>query len=242
MAADAGPEILGYWVLGLPGSIALVLVTLPVGALLGVYQADVVHFSAFQQLLDQHDGAAGADELPVSTGVFVALQPAVLPLAAVINIVPVLGEELGWRGWLLPRLMPLGALPAILITGVIWGVWHAPLVLLGYNYPDAPGWLGVLAMVVMCTLIGAIFGWLRLRSVSVWPAALAHAALNGAAGTPSVLFAEARAHRHHAGDDPRLERLDRATRARRVPRRHRAVRAGGQVADLRLTTPQPLGA
>jgi hypothetical protein len=57
------------------------------------------------------------------------------------------------------------------------------MVLLGYNYPDAPGWLGLTMMVGMCILVGAVFGWLRLRSNSVWPAALAHAAFNGAAGT-----------------------------------------------------------
>ncbi|HWS32745.1 MAG TPA: CPBP family intramembrane glutamic endopeptidase [Actinoplanes sp.] len=94
------------------------------------------------------------------------------------------------RGWLMPRLMPLGTVPAILISGVIWGAWHAPLILLGYNYPGVPGWLGVAAMITMYTLVGALFGWLRLRSASVWPAALAHAAFNGAAGS-HLLFATA---------------------------------------------------
>ncbi|WP_255266051.1 CPBP family glutamic-type intramembrane protease [Microbacterium hominis] len=111
-------------------------------------------------------------------------------MAAFINLVPALGEELGWRGWLLPKLMPLGAIPAILISGVIWGLWHAPLILLGYNYPGVPGWLGLTAMTEMCIVFGAIFGWLRLRSDSVWPAALAHAAFNGAGGT-YLLFAMA---------------------------------------------------
>ena len=86
--------------------------------------------------------------------------------------------------------MPLGVVPALLISGVIWGLWHAPLILLGYNYPGAPGWLGLTAMVGMCIVFGAIFGWLRLRSDSVWPAALAHAAFNGAAGS-YLLFAMA---------------------------------------------------
>lgn len=182
-------RLLGYSALGIVGSIALVLVALPIGALLGVYPADVVHFSAYQEVLDEQLRSAGVG-LPMSTGTLVALQLALLPLAAVINLVPALGEELGWRGWLLPRLMPLGPVPALLVSGVVWGVWHAPLVLLGYNYPNAPGWLGVLAMVGMCTLVGALLGWLRLRSGSVWPAALAHAALNGAGGT-YLLFARA---------------------------------------------------
>jgi membrane protease YdiL (CAAX protease family) len=180
-------RLIRYGVLAIVVSIALVLVALPVGALLGVYPADFANFSAFQQVLDARAGAA---ELPVSTGALVAIQLVTLPLAAFVNLVPALGEELGWRGWLLPKLMPLGALPAVLVSGVVWGAWHAPLVLLGYNYPDAPGWLGVAAMIVMCTLVGTVFGWLRLRSGSVWPAALAHAAFNGAAGS-YLLFAEA---------------------------------------------------
>jgi uncharacterized protein len=186
-------RVFGYGALGIFVSIALVLVALPVGALLGVYPADFVNFSAFQQVLDKQVGAAGADELPRSPGALIALQLAVLPVAAFVNLIPALGEELGWRGWLLPKLMPLGTIPALLIMGVVWGAWHAPLILLGYNYPDAPGWLGVTAMIGMCVLIGAVFGWLRLRSGSVWPAALAHAAFNGAGGT-FLLFATAGEH------------------------------------------------
>lgn len=178
-------RVLGYAALGIVVPIALVLVALPVGALLGVYPADFGGLSAFRQLLD-----AQAGTLPISPGALVALQLATLPVAAFVNLLPALGEELGWRGWLLPKLMPLGAPSAILISGVIWGAWHAPLILLGYNYPDAPGWLGLTSMIVMCTLVGPVFGWLRLRSGSVWPAALAHAAFNGAGGT-FLLFAQA---------------------------------------------------
>jgi membrane protease YdiL (CAAX protease family) len=186
-------RLIGYSLLGIFVPIALVLVALPVGALLGVYPADFVNFSAFDQLLTDQMEAAGAPALPIPVGALVAIQMATVPLAAFINLIPALGEELGWRGWLLPKLLPLGAVPAILISGVIWGLWHAPLILLGYNYPDAPGWLGLLAMVGMCTVFGAIFGWLRIRSESVWPAALAHAAFNGAAGS-YLLFAMAGEH------------------------------------------------
>ncbi|WP_062436923.1 CPBP family intramembrane glutamic endopeptidase [Herbidospora daliensis] len=183
-------RVLGYGAAGIGVSIALVLAALPVGALLGVFPADFVNFSAFRQVLAQQAGAA---EIPIPIGALVVIQVAALPFAALINLIPALGEELGWRGWLLPKLMPLGTLPALLISGVIWGLWHAPLILLGYNYPDAPGWLGLTAMVVMCILVGAVFGWLRLRSGSVWPAALAHAAFNGAGGT-YLLFARAGEH------------------------------------------------
>lgn len=130
------------------------------------------------------------EELPLPIGTLVAVQLATIPLGALINLLPALGEELGWRGWLLPRLLPLGTVSALLVSGVIWGLWHAPLILLGYNYPEAPGWLGLVCTVVMCILVGAVFGWLRLRSGSVWPAALAHAAFNAAAGS-YLLFAAA---------------------------------------------------
>ncbi len=183
-------RLLGYAALAITVSIALVLAALPVGALLGVYPADFVTFSGFRAALDQQLGAAGVEELPLPVGTVVAIQLATIPLGAFVNLLPALGEELGWRGWLLPKLMPLGTVPALLITGVVWGLWHAPLVLLGYNYPDAPGWLGLTAMVGMCILVGAVFGWLRLRSGSVWPAALAHAAFNAAAGS-YLLFAAA---------------------------------------------------
>ncbi|MBP2381698.1 CPBP family intramembrane glutamic endopeptidase [Brachybacterium sacelli] len=183
-------RFVGYAVLGIFVSIALVLVALPVGALFGVYPADFVNFSAFQQTLDEQSGGA---ELPLPIGVLIAIQLITIPAAALLNVIPALGEELGWRGWLLPKLMPLGTLWALLISGVIWGLWHAPLILLGYNYPSAPGWLGVTAMVIMCILVGAVFSWLRLRSGSVWPPALAHAAFNGAGGS-YLLFAMAGEH------------------------------------------------
>ena len=182
-----------YLGLGLLVPIVLVLVALPVGALLGVYPADFVNFSAFQDLIAAQLADAGAPDIAVPIGLLVVVQLVSIPVGALINLIPALGEELGWRGWLLPRLMPLGTVPALLISGVIWGLWHAPLILLGYNYPDAPGWLGLIMMVGMCILVGAVFGWLRMRSESVWPAALAHGAFNAAAGS-AILFAAAEQH------------------------------------------------
>ena len=183
-------RLIRYLALGLIVPVALILVALPLGAVLSVYPADFVTFSAFQEMLDSQLATAGIGELPIPIGVLVALQIVNVLIGAFINLIPALGEELGWRGWLLPRLMRLGTVPALLLSGVIWGLWHAPLILLGYNYPDAPGWLGLTMMIGMCILVGAVFGWLRLRSESVWPAALAHGAFNAAAGF-SLIFAAA---------------------------------------------------
>jgi membrane protease YdiL (CAAX protease family) len=63
------------------------------------------------------------------------------------------GEELGWRGYLLPKLMPLGKWKAYVLVGIIWGLWHGPLVLAGFNYPAFPV-LGVLGMIGMTTTFG----------------------------------------------------------------------------------------
>ena len=183
-------RFIGYLVLGLIVPVALILVALPLGALLGVYPADFVTFSAFQQMLDTQLATAGVAELPIPIGILVGLQLINVLFGAFINLIPALGEELGWRGWLLPKLMPLGTVPALMLSGVIWGLWHSPLILLGYNYPAAPGWLGLTMMIGMCIVVGAVFGWLRLRSESVWPAALAHGAFNAAAGF-SLIFAAA---------------------------------------------------
>ncbi|WP_238589147.1 CPBP family intramembrane glutamic endopeptidase [Pseudonocardia sp. HH130629-09] len=170
---------------GIAVSMSMVLVALPVGALLGVYPADFTGVSGFRQVLQDQTGTA-----PGSVGVIVAVQLALIPVAAFVGVLPALGEEIGWRGWLLPKLMPLGPVPAILVSGVIRGIWHAPVLLLGYNYPDAPGWLAVASMSVMCVLVGAVLGWLRLRSGSVWPAALGHSAFNATAGS-YLMFAQA---------------------------------------------------
>ena len=79
---------------------------------------------------------------------FASLVPAPL-----FNSIFGLGEELGWRGFLLPRLMPLGKWKAYLLLGVIWGLWHAPLIAIGFNYPGYPI-LGILMMILLTSAIG----------------------------------------------------------------------------------------
>jgi membrane protease YdiL (CAAX protease family) len=125
-----------------------------------------------------------------------------LLLAPLLNAVSTFGEEFGWRGYLQPKLMPLGPRKAILLAGVIWGIWHWPLILMGHNYGldyfGAP-FLGPLAMVWFTVVFGVLLGWLTIRAGSVWPAVIAHSALNGIAaigillaqGNPSSLLGPA---------------------------------------------------
>ncbi|EAR24493.1 hypothetical protein A20C1_12717 [marine actinobacterium PHSC20C1] len=175
-------RFIGYLGLAMFVPPALILAALLVGTAFGLYPADFVNFSGFQETIDAQLEAVGQATLPIPIGLLVALQFVNVLIGSIINIIPALGEELGWRGWLLPKLLPLGLVPALLISGVIWGLWHAPLILLGYNYGNVPGWLALAAMVGMTTVIGAVFSWLRIRSESVWPAALAHGSFNAAAG------------------------------------------------------------
>src|SRR5438874_3641236 len=112
-------------------------------------------------------------------------------LGILFNMIFTFGEEFGWRGYLLPRLAPLGGINAAIITGVIWGLWHAPVIVLdGYNYPSHP-WTGVGMMVVFTVALGMIFAWLRFRSGSVWPSVVAHAAFNAQAGFAAIFLSRA---------------------------------------------------
>jgi membrane protease YdiL (CAAX protease family) len=109
-------------------------------------------------------------------------------MAPFINIIFALGEEIGWRGFLLPRLLPLGRWPAILLSGAIWGIWHAPAVALGLNYPGYPV-IGIPMMVVFCILAGAFLSWLYLETRSSWAAGLAHGSMNAWGGFPFFILA-----------------------------------------------------
>ncbi len=176
---------LGLTALGLVAPVVLVAaVTLLAGAL-GLVRLDLTGFSGFAE---QVEGTlpAGAELPPV--GVLVAAQLVAIPFGALVNSLAALGEEVGWRGWLLPALLPLGTWPALVVSGAVWGLWHAPLILLGYNF-GRPDVVGVLLMVGGCVAWGVLLGWLRLRSGSLWPPVVAHGALNAVAGLVAVLVA-----------------------------------------------------
>lgn len=88
-------------------------------------------------------------------------------------------EEIGWRGYLLPRMFGYGVVPAMLLVGFLHGTWHLPL-LLTTDYYHAGGntWLVTAMFLVTLTLAGVFYGVLRVWTGSVWPVAVAHAAVN----------------------------------------------------------------
>lgn len=167
--------------LGVP---VLVALTLLLSALVGVAELDLAGHSGLRKALEAT--GAGTGDL----GVTAIAMLVTMPLAAFITMIPAFGEEWGWRGWLLPRLMRYGTLRAVLISGVIWGVWHAPLTLLGYNYPNLGPW-AALMFVPICVALGALLSWARLATGSVWPAVMGHAIFNDSSATLNVLGSDA---------------------------------------------------
>lgn len=138
--------------------------------------------------------------LPFSLPAFLAMQGLLVLIAPVLNAVPCFGEEWGWRGYLLPKLQKLmPPIPAVLLSGVIWGLWHAPVIALGHNYglgyAGAP-WSGILMMCVFTTAMGVLLSYVTARTKSCLPAIIGHGMVNGCAAL-GLMFTQ-------SGGDPFL--------------------------------------
>jgi membrane protease YdiL (CAAX protease family) len=111
--------------------------------------------------------------------------------AASLTLYPVFafGQELGWRGYLLPRLVEeLGPRRGVLLHGLAWGAWYAPLIAIGgYGYPGHPA-LGIALFTAFGALLGVVLAWFTFASGSILPAALVHGGLMGATALPPALL------------------------------------------------------
>ena len=174
-----GPKRFYLWAWFLP--VVLTLLSGLFTVLFGIAKLDL----NFTMIRTAMEAATGGNEIPVEV-IVLSQTLLALTLAPFLNMLFTMGEELGWRGFLLPRLMPLGQWKAALWSGVIWGVWHAPVIVQGHNYPGYPV-LGVFMMIIFCILLGTIITWLYINTKSPWVAALAHGSVNAIAGVP-VLF------------------------------------------------------
>jgi uncharacterized protein len=156
----------------------LVVAALAVSVLVGALAVDLQGFSLYRDRL-----GPAVNSLPMDVRSLVLVQVlAGVVQAPLLNGLFAFGEEWGWRGWLLPELVDRwGRWSGLALTGVVWGLWHAPLTLRGYDYPGLGAWAAPY-FVVFCVLFGIVIGWLRLATGSVWPAVIAHASLNGTAG------------------------------------------------------------
>lgn len=95
-----------------------------------------------------------------------------------ISLLSAFGEELGWRGYLLPRLIQAGSSRPLLVSGVVWGVWHAPLMLTGQYVHSQTPLLAVCVFLVCIIAVSFLLGWMRLHTGSIWPAVVGHASWN----------------------------------------------------------------
>ena len=119
--------------------------------------------------------------------VFVLIQIAQALVAGyTINAFFAFGEELGWRGYLLKTLKDKKLLPVSLIIGMVWGLWHFPLILLGHNYPQHPV-AGTGMMIIFCILLTPMMIYMVIKSKSVITAAVFHGMNNAIAGI-TILF------------------------------------------------------
>jgi membrane protease YdiL (CAAX protease family) len=121
---------------------------------------------------------------PKGIGLVVLLQ---LLITALITTPLLWGEEFGWRSYLQLRLFDQWPALAAITTGLIWGIWHAPLILMGYERYDNLA-LGFLLFMLLTIVLSLIFGWLRLKTQSIWPSSLAHAATNTLGGSLTFLL------------------------------------------------------
>ena len=89
------------------------------------------------------------------------------------------GEEIGWRGYLVPALRAkYGVGATVTLSGLIWAAWHMPVILLADYHSAAPQAYAIACFTLMVLFTGGIAAWLRLRSGSVWPAIALHAVHN----------------------------------------------------------------
>ncbi len=107
-----------------------------------------------------------------------------------VNMLFTLGEEIGWRGMLLHTTRSWGFAQHILFGGVIWGLWHAPLIAAGLNYPDHP-YIGIPLMCVFTTLMAVPMAWVRVRSGCIWAPAALHGIVNATAGAAALFSRDA---------------------------------------------------
>jgi uncharacterized protein len=100
-------------------------------------------------------------------------------IGVIRDLPTVLGEEIGWRGFLVPELSKKhGFVSTALISGFIWALWHYPLVLFGDYRPPTPVWFYLPVFTVTVTLASFLWTWMRLKSRSIWPCVILHAAHN----------------------------------------------------------------
>jgi membrane protease YdiL (CAAX protease family) len=114
--------------------------------------------------------------IPPVFGFFAILGQAIIA-GSTISLPFMFGEEFGWRGLMLKETRSLGFLKASGFIGLVWGIWHFPIILMGHNYPHHP-YLGIIMMTLFTLSISPLFGYVRLKTKSILGACMMHGMLN----------------------------------------------------------------
>ncbi len=173
--------------------------------LLATIVGAAIFYLLFPQSFDPNLGAlqklvAGTPSAAVSPWlILLSMTLSIVIISTPINMVVSMGEEFGWRAYLLPKLMngytgagsfdAAAARKAALLTGVIHGVWHWPLLFMSFSIVPGMTFLTPVVYLVFVCSMSVLLSWATLRSGSVWPAALGHGAINGLSALPGYLLA-----------------------------------------------------
>jgi membrane protease YdiL (CAAX protease family) len=131
-----------------------------------------------ERFVQEMAAAFGWEGLPA--GLVIALYVLVLGTVGMVrSTATALGEEIGWRGFLVPELAKLTSFTtAALVSGITWAVWHYPGILYADYNSGTPAWYGLACFTVMVVGISFPFAWLRLKSGSLWTGAFLHGSHN----------------------------------------------------------------
>jgi len=140
--------------------------------------------------LTSQRGVAPTDSA-VQTAMFLQILVGIT-INSFFSMILALGEEIGWRGFLFPAVRNRTTeVKAYILCGIIWGLWHAPIIALGHNYGTGYfgfPWLGILAMCPTCIAMGTFLSYITGKSGSIWPTAIGHGTINAVSGLPSLFL------------------------------------------------------
>jgi membrane protease YdiL (CAAX protease family) len=139
----------------------------------------ILHFGAFGNP-EYYDSLTKTLHLGGSPWISIAIGIALTGTYGMIRSVSsALGEEIGWRGFLVPELRKTTSFTATsLISGIVWSLWHYPILIYGDYNAGTPTWYGLTCFTVMVISISFVFAWMRLKSGSLWTGAILHGSHN----------------------------------------------------------------